>query len=275
MYTFGITTDIQYANKATANGRYFSDSLEKLAEAYATFKKEKVDFWLDLGDVIDEGAEHFDPVFWYFNRFTHQKFHLIGNHDYAVMDELKDTVPKRFQLPKPYYYFTKKIEGYQLLFLDGNDISLHKSKDGTEARKTAHRYLEEAKKEGLHAANFYNGAIGPEQLKWLEKRLELGSEKGLKTIIFCHFPVLPNDTHSLWNGDDILEILWKYPTVKAWINGHNHKGDLDQANHIHFLTLKGMVQGPDNAYAIAQLSEKGLDITGFGRQEDLHLEWLQ
>lgn len=272
MYRFGITTDIQYAEKPVAMGRFYSESLLKLEEAADIFLGKKVDAWIDLGDVIDENEKYFDDVLPYFRRFPRKKFHLLGNHDYLIHENLRPVLPDRFALPRQVYYFTDQF-GPRMIFLNGNDISLHASVADTPERREAEEMLKALQHKGFNSANWWNAAIGKEQLLWLEDRLKESKQANQDVLIFCHFPVLPNDSHSLWNGEEVCQLLWKYDNVKAWINGHQHDGDYDFANGIHFLTLRGMVQGTDNAFAVLELGNNVLHVRGYGRQEDYELTW--
>jgi hypothetical protein len=56
--------------------------------------------------------------------------------------------------------------------------------------------------------------------------------------------------------------------VKAYINGHNHKGKYGQKNGIHYLTLKGMVETESNAYSIIGIFQDRIKVIGYGRETD-------
>ncbi|MFK7925643.1 MAG: hypothetical protein AB8H47_27070, partial [Bacteroidia bacterium] len=114
----------------------------------------------------------------------------------------------------------------------------------------------------------WNGAIGDEQLKWLEKVLIKASRQREKVALFCHFPVYPENRHNLWNAKEIISLIERYPVVKAYINGHNHEGNYAQKNGVHYLTLKGMVDTEQTSYAVIKLLEDAIQINGFGREEN-------
>ena len=84
--------------------------------------------------------------------------------------------------------------------------------------------------------------------------------------VFCHFPVYPADPHNLWNAQEVISLFEEFSCVKAYINGHNHKGSYGIKNDIHYLTLKGMVETEKNAYSIIRVAENQMQIAGFGRQ---------
>ncbi len=51
---FGIVSDCHYADKNSANSRYYRESLAKLAECVEVMNKQEVDFLIELGDFIDK-----------------------------------------------------------------------------------------------------------------------------------------------------------------------------------------------------------------------------
>ena len=110
-----------------------------------------------------------------------------------------------------------------------------------------------------------------EQLEWLGDVLEKASRKNQKVIIFCHFPVYPQDPHNLWNSEQVIELIEDYNCVKAYLNGHNHKGNYGTRSGIHFLTMKGMVDTNENAYGVITIRNDTLYVTGFGREENRDL----
>ena len=98
-----------------------------------------------------------------------------------------------------------------------------------------------------------------------------GEKQKEKVAVFCHFPVYPADPHNLWNAGEIISMFEEFSCVKAYINGHNHKGKYGQKNGIHYLTLKGMVETETNAYSIIRVHQDELKVTGYGREPDRSL----
>ena len=56
------------------------------------------------------------------------------------------------------------------------------------------------------------------------------------------------------------------------MNGHNHAGNYGEKNGIHYLTLKAMVDTEENAYAVMQVFDDRLEMSGFGREKDRSLK---
>jgi manganese-dependent ADP-ribose/CDP-alcohol diphosphatase len=54
--------------------------------------------------------------------------------------------------------------------------------------------------------------------------------------------------------------------VKAYINGHNHKGNYAIKKGIHYITMKGMVVNTLPTYGIIQVHPKQLNIVGYGNE---------
>ena len=67
----------------------------------------------------------------------------------------------------------------------------------------------------------WNGAIGEEQLQWFDNQLRQAENQNRKVAVFCHFPLLPYESHTLWNQAEIISVIENYNCVKLWLNGHN------------------------------------------------------
>jgi hypothetical protein len=70
----------------------------------------------------------------------------------------------------------------------------------------------------------------------------------------------------------VIALLEEFSCVKAYINGHNHKGKYGMKKGIHYLTCKGMVDTDESAYSIFRLQNDKIDVIGFGRESDRLLE---
>ena len=86
-------------------------------------------------------------------------------------------------------------------------------------------------------------------------------------IISCHYPILPDNSHNLWNDKEVLAVIDQFPgTVAAWFNGHNHAGNYAERNGVHYVTVQGMVDtGDTNAFAVLEVTPGLLTIRGSGR----------
>jgi hypothetical protein len=195
------------------------------------------------------------------------KHHVLGNHDFNVVADKKDWVPVKLVMPARYYDFT--VKNWRFIVLDGNDLSQISRAEGSEEYQQAlalRTALEERKAPNAHD---WNGAIGTRQKEWLNGKLAAASESGEKVIIFCHYPVFPANAHNLWNDQEIIKMIESYNCVVAYVNGHNHAGHYAVKNGVHYVTLNGMVDTPDqNAYGWVDVHNHCLKLHGQGRLPD-------
>jgi manganese-dependent ADP-ribose/CDP-alcohol diphosphatase len=261
----GVFADCQYCNCETAGTRFYRNSLKKLEDCISQFNQENnIDFVVGLGDIIDRDFTSFDSVNSILAKSKKKIFQVIGNHDLEVEKSLIEKVPSKLNLEKTWYSFNKK--GWHFIFLNGNDITCHSN--DTEIVNQAKEMTEKLKSEGKPNYHEWNGGIGKEQMQWLEKELQQAEIKNLKVAIFCHYPLLPFESHVLWNSEEMLEVLTKYHNVKLYLNGHNHVGNYATQKGIHFVNLKGMVETEnENAFSVISLSNNKIEIEGFGREE--------
>ncbi len=265
LLTLGAMADCQHADQPDAGVRLYRRSPEKLKAAVADYNGHALNYVVHLGDFIDTDWASFDTLEPITAALKHPLYHVLGNHDFSVADDQKARVPERLGLSSRYYDFT--VAQWRFIVVDGNDLSLHGWP------KDSARHAESAR---LHAEHYadkptWNGAVGAEQLAWIEATIQAAQKAGESVVLYCHFPVYPLDVHNLWNADEVVAMLERYPAVKAWINGHNHRGNYGEKAGIHFLTLKGMVDTKENAYAYLRVYADRIEVEGVGRQEDFVL----
>ncbi|MDA0196817.1 MAG: metallophosphoesterase [Bacteroidetes bacterium] len=265
-FSIGIIADCQYFNLEGAGVRKYSMSNAKLKECVSHFNTMDLEYTVHLGDFIDRDWESFDVVAPIYNNLKMPRYHVLGNHDFSVADEKKSAVAKRMNLPSDYYDF--EVKGWRFIVLNGNDISFHAYPKDSENYKAAEQYYEQNK----IATPKWNGAIGTAQLEWLKATLDKASKKKEKVVLYCHFPIYPDNVHNLWNSNEIIEIIESYPCVKAYINGHNHEGNYGQKNGVHYLTIKGMVDTEESSYGVLKVYKDQLEVIGYGREETRTLE---
>ena len=264
-FSFGAIADCQYCAGPNRGSRHYASSAGKLKECVAELNKHDLEFVIHLGDFIDRDYSSFDKVLPIYQSLQMPAYHALGNHDFEVADKWKSKVPERMGMKSKYYDFS--IDDWRFIVLDGNDVSFHAyPKDSLEYREAEVYY-----RENKISLPRWNGAVGKKQVAWMRKILETAEAKGEKVILYCHFPVYPADPHNLWNAKELISILEKFSCVKAYINGHNHKGKYGQKNGIHYLTLKGMVETESNAYSIIGVHQGKLKVTGYGREPERSL----
>ena len=259
---FGVIADCQYSNYDSANHRMYRLSEKKLSEAVTEFNSQDLDFVIHLGDFIDKDYESFDVVAPIYNQLNAPHYHVLGNHDFAVADDKKDSVTKRLGMSAKYYDFT--VDNWRFIVLDGNDISFYAYPEGSKEYAQSEQYYE---KNGIEAPK-WDGAIGNEQLAWLQQTIENTAKEKQKVIVFCHFPVYPEGRHCLWNQKEVVDLLEKYDNVKAYMNGHKHTGDYAEKEGKHYINFIGMVDTYQTAFSVVTLTDNSIEIKGYGREKD-------
>ncbi len=266
---FGIFTDCQYCACETAGTRNYSLSPGKLTACIDEFNYQHPDFIIQTGDLIDRNIESYDTLLAILNKSRTPVHHVLGNHDFSVGDSLIQLVPEKLSMPDRYYSFT---EGkWRFVVLDGNDVSLYGG-DSENKRHRARKILDQMVLSKKPNAVNWNGAIGDEQMKWFSGLLEKSESAKEKVIVFCHYPIYPENVHNLWNDHEVLDLILRHSCVKVWINGHNHGGSYHETNNLHFINFRGMVETPDsNAFALVKLLDDSIIIDGYGREPDRKL----
>ena len=275
IFRFGVAADAQYCDTANRGTRYYRASLTKLQECVTDFNsRDDLTFVIHLGDFIDRKFASFDQLLPIYQQLKMPAYHVLGNHDFYVASADKSKVPQKLGLEKPYYDFV--YHSWRFVVLDGNDLSLYALPKGGAKYKVAEAMLQSLKAKEASNAYDWNGGIGAEQIAWLQQTLANAEQAGEKVIVFCHFPIFPKHSHNLWNDTELIDAIEPYKCVVAYINGHNHRGHYGKKNGIHYLTVHGMVETPDqNAYAVFEVYKDRLNIIGYGREPSRVLHFQQ
>lgn len=265
LFSVGLIADAQYVDADPGGIRHYRNSVKKLGSAVKSINEAEVDFSIHLGDLIDRKFESFDEIREPLSELKKPVFQIPGNHDFSVPDDKKPEVFGKLGMTKPYHSFSKA--GFRFVYLDGTEISTFAQPRDSEIFKEASAILKEFEAEGRKNAKSWNGAISSSQLAWLKGELAAARAAGEKVIISCHYPILPDNSHNLWNDQEVLATIDLFPgTVAAWFNGHNHAGNYAERNGVHYVTVQGMVDTEDtNAFAVLEVSPELLTIQGSGR----------
>ncbi|WEX11245.1 metallophosphoesterase [Chelativorans sp. AA-79] len=266
-FRFGIIADPQYAPFPPKPGgsRYYANSLWKLSEAIGTFNGQDLQFVATLGDIIDRNWDSFGDILPIYDTLRHDHFFVLGNHDYEVGQDYLRSVVRTVGMPRAYYDFSGG--GYRFIVIDGNDVSLFAPPAGDPRLEIAAERLAKLKETGAENAHSWNGSLSDEQFAWLGRTIEEAKNAGEKVIVLSHYPVYPDNMHNLWDSERIVELLTGHDHVVAFFNGHNHAGNYGEVAGTHFVNFQGMVETPaHNAYAVLEVYEDRLEISGFGRE---------
>ena len=262
---FGVIADVQYADADPAGERHFRESLPKLRQAVEDLARENLSFTLHLGDTIDRDHAAFDTILPVFDGLGHPLRNLLGNHDFDVADEHKAGIPARLGMPAAFHSFTHG--SLRFVLLDTCEVATYRhpagSAEAAEARAAMQRMG------AAPNAKPWNGGVSHRQLAWLDKELAAADESGQAAIVCGHHPLLPHEMHTAWNHREILNVLEKHPSARAYLCGHNHAGNQTVSpGGIPCVTFKSMLHEPGvTAYSVVRWVDPGfLVIEGRGRE---------
>lgn len=259
---FGIVADCHYADADARSGRYYRESLDKLAECVELMNVEKVDFLVELGDFKDEDKKpveektlsHLRAIERVFRKFAGPTYHVLGNHDMDSISKqqfLANVENTGIDPTKTYYSFDCK--GVYFVVLDAN-------------------YREDGVDYDHGNFNWTSANIPRHELDWLAA--DLARARG-SVVVFIHQLLAGVDSHRVKNAEQVRSILESSGKVPAVIQGHKHKGMYTQIEGIHYYALKAVVEGSgeeNNSYAIVDvLPNADITITGYRRAETKHL----
>ncbi|WP_242156561.1 metallophosphoesterase [Aestuariivivens sediminis] len=264
-FDIGIIADCQFCDCPNNSVRYYRNSTKRLQEAVTVFNSKALKYVIHLGDFIDRDFASFDSVLPIWNTIKSDKKHVLGNHDFSVVDSLKPLVPMKLGLSKRYYSF--KIHNWRFIVLDGNDLSKHGAISREKRTETDSLY-NLLVKDSLPNLKPWNGGLSRTQLHWVKSELNDALHNNEWVGFYCHFPVARDpDMHNIWNYSQFLELIADYKNVKFYFNGHNHDGDYLEQNGVHFLTFKGMVDTSySSAFSIVRMTKDSIIVKGYGRE---------
>ena len=260
--TFGIVTDIHFAEIPRSGTRTYSQSLDKLKECVDTMNKYKVDFLIELGDFKDmtQPADEqktlgfLKQVEDVFSRFNGPRYHVLGNHDEdCISKEQFLSVAENSGISSKKSYYSYNSGGFHFVVLDANYDSVGKDFDHG-------RY------------NWGDPNIPEKELNWLEDDLKESKEP---VIVFIHQLLDGAEHYQVKNAEQVRTILENSGKVKCVLQGHFHEGNYSEINGIHYYTLRSLVSGKypkGSSYAIVTATETVINIHGFRKAESMTLQ---
>lgn len=266
LFSFGMISDIQYCDCNPEGSRFYRESLKKLRNCVNELNSKNLSFVVSLGDLIERDFASYDSVLSILEQINAPVYHVLGNHDFSVADTEKTAVASKLGLSTNYYDF--EFPGWKFIALNGCEVSLFAHPQKTKEYRKARLLYNQLKEHEVYNAIDWNGTISTEQYRWLKNSIKTSEEQGERVIIFCHFPVYPKLIHNLWNPKTLLRLFKRHDNVVAYFSGHNHHGSYATLDHVHFLSLKGMVETLKNtAYCTVDVYRDRLEVTGFGMEK--------
>ncbi len=265
LVSFGLITDVQYADVDPEGERHYRESLPKLEAAVAWLSKKDLAFTFHLGDLIDRDFTSFATLLPLLDGLGHPVKHLLGNHDYTVADGQKAGIAATLAMPSDHYTFRSGT--VRFVMLDTNEVSNYKYPQGSADDVEGEAMLAKLVADGALAAQPWNGGVSLKQLAWLENELAQADAAEERVIVCGHHPLLPSDAMQAWNGNDVLAVIDRHPCVVAYFNGHHHDGAQVIRNGVPFITFKSILQKPGvNAFSAIHVFADRLEIEGKGRE---------
>lgn len=260
---FGLIADPQYADVAPdiANNLYYRHALHKLPQAISALNQQPLDFVVTLGDLVDRHWESYAAVLTLYDRLEHPHAVVLGNHDVqTIAQHLNNRAP----LPKSYYAF--RLAGWRFIVYDGNDVSHYCNALNGDDYYQAETLLADLRAQQQPQAQPWNGAVGQQQLAWIEQQLIEARQQGEKVGVFGHYPLAPHTTHILMNAQVLVDLFTSY-NIQFCFSGHDHRGNFARIGQTGFYTMKGMLDGPsDVPFAVVEVTEDGVKVNGFGSE---------
>ncbi len=263
--TFGLMSDVHYANKPSQDSWTYSQSLAKLSECIDTMNKYKVDFVIETGDFKDMAYPGDKKKVLYdlstieniFTRFEGKRFHVMGNHDMDFITKQEFLgIARNSGIRSDRSYYSFNDGGIHFVVLDacfdsvGNDYA-----------------------NGNFAWSDCN--IPQEEFEWLKNDLN-GTLNPV--VVLTHHLLDGRGIYTIRNAPQVRAILEKSRKVICVFQGHYHEGRYSQINNIHYYTMRSMVGGDfpeSSSYAMVKISPQTIQITGFHRAVSLTLKFSE
>ena len=269
-FEIGLVADAQFADIDDKGTRFYRQSIGKLGAAVEHFNGQDLGFCVHLGDLIDREWRSFDEISRPLVASRHRWHHVLGNHDFDVLDELKAKVPGRLGMEQRYRFFDHRE--FRFVILDTNDVSTYAHAAGSAERIAAAAELTRLEAEKVRQAKPWNGGIGAAQLAWFDRTCMAARTERRQVIVLAHHPVAPENEHNVWNSPHVLKLIERHSHVVAWLNGHNHAGNFAEHAGVPCVTMRGMVETADTtAFATTRILPDRLVITGHGREPSREL----
>ncbi|KAL2253921.1 UNVERIFIED_CONTAM: Manganese-dependent ADP-ribose/CDP-alcohol diphosphatase [Sesamum indicum] len=294
LISFGVISDVQYADIPDGRSflgvpRYYRHSLLVLQRAVQRWNQENLKFVINFGDIVDgfcpkdQSLTAVKKIVNEFSVFNGPIYHMIGNHCLYNLprDKLLPVlnVPGRDGLA---CYDFSPVPEYRFVVLDGYDISaIGWPKDHPNTLKALNFLRERNPNLDKNSPNglvgqerrflMFNGAVGKEQMEWLDQILQDATKLNQKVVICCHLPLDPHAASNealLWNYNDVMDVIHRYNCVKVCLAGHDHKGGYSVDSYgVHHRILEAALDCPPgtNAFGHIDLFHDSLLLTGTDR----------
>jgi 3',5'-cyclic AMP phosphodiesterase CpdA len=266
---FALLADVQYAAKPSEGGRHYAAAKERLAECIAVLNAQQPGpaFVMQLGDLIDGGPNAQDELATataIYHQVRMPAYHVIGNHDFEGLR--RETTMSLLKLQQAYYTF--EVDRRRFVVLDTQDVAVQGGwAEDSQPYRQAVAMLNALRQRGVENAQPYNGAVGAEQMSWLEEVLTEADAEKMPVLMFGHLPLVPfGDKYTLWNAEQVVAMMERHACVKAYFCGHTHRGNWLRQNGINYVSLEAMVEHADQkaVWYTVRLGQGTMDVEAVG-----------
>lgn len=246
----GLVTDLHHADKPSAGSRHYRETLGKLAEAATQFEKDRADFIVELGDLIDAAdtveteQRYVKEINREFSAISKDRHYVLGNHcvDTLTKAEFLGGVEQK----ESYYSFDRG--DFHFVVLDAC-------------------FRNDGEPYGRKNSKWNDANIPAAELEWLQADLRSNDRK---TVVFAHQRLDVSNDHGVKNCPEVRGVLQDSGKVLAVLQGHSHQNDLKDIGGIHYCTLVAMVEGTgaeNSGYSIMEIAADGvIRLMGFRKQ---------
>ncbi|KAK4794362.1 hypothetical protein SAY86_012356 [Trapa natans] len=303
LFSFGVISDVQYADIPDGRSfigipRYYRHSVLVLERAVKHWSQlNRLRFAINFGDIVDgfcpkdQSLSSVKKMVSEFEKFNGHVYHMIGNH--CLYNLPRNELLPLLKIPSiegsAYYEFSPTPE-FRFVVLDGYDISAIGWPQDHPKTLQAHQFLREKNPNiDMNSPNglmglerrflMFNGAVGKEQLDWLDQILKDATMLNQKVVVCCHLPLHPgaiSEEALLWNCDEVMEVIHGYKCVKVCLAGHDHKGGHSVDSHgVHHRVLEAALECPPgtDAFGYIDVHEDRLSLVGTGKMESSELHF--
>lgn len=248
----GLVTDLHYADKPAGGTRHYRETLDKLETAAEKFGSSKLNFIVELGDLVDAADSvstelgYLKTINTQFSAIHKDRHYVLGNH--CVDTLTKEEFLGQVEQPRSYYSFDRS--GVHFIVLDAC-------------------FTSGGKPYGRKNSKWDDANLPPAELEWLEADLQSTDNP---VVVFAHQRLDVSSAHGVKNNAAVRKILEANGQVLAVFQGHSHQNDVKQIGGIHYCTLVAMVEGSgadNNAFSVLEISKNhDLRVVGFLKQND-------
>lgn len=308
LLSFGLITDIQFADRDDGydyhkiSKRYYRNALVQVKTAikYWNSEQNKVNFVLELGDLIDaynhrngQQQEALSNILKVFSSYPGVVHYVWGNHElynFRVEELLRSSLNSSINqgckaIPgKGYYSFTPH-EYFKILILNCYEQNII-DKSGPNYKESleickVNPNVDHNDSTGMDDSTCmfvaFNGGIGLTQLQWMNQCLQEADELSQNVIICGHVPIYGKscDYHNVcWDSSAILQVIHQHNCVLAYLAGHDHNGGsaIDEKG-IYHIVIAGVIETQPNetCFATAKLCPETLYIYGHGKMDNFQI----